>query len=234
MKRFLDKFILYIPTLFIKQYPYAWLVVVALWSWPPNVSAIFFSIVLIGILSLRWREAAWISEMRRQHAPGDQTFYIDRPPVPIRRALRNLAIIGVACALAAWFLDGSFKLGFLQTFILLFVFFLFYIDTRFFGAATIYIATSGGIALYHIPGHVDYRIFIRFNEMERVARMDSIDKISEKLTVISRLRTAASGVLLLPRSLKGFSRMLNGGVLLTPKNVDAFLKHIPSTLVAVT
>ena len=193
----------------------------------------FFSIVLIGILSLRWREAAWISEMRRQHAPGDQTFYIDRPPVPIRRALRNLAMLVVVCFLLAWFMHGIFNLGLLQTFIMLSGFALCYIDTRFFGAVTVYIVTGSGIALYYIPGHVDYRIFIRFNEMERVARMDSIDKISEKWTVISRLRTAASGVLIVPRSPKGFSRMLNGEVLLTPTNVDEFLKHIPSTLVTI-
>jgi hypothetical protein len=233
MKRFLDKFILHIPTLFIKQYPYAWLVVVALWSWPPNVSAIFFSIVLIGILSLRWRETAWISEMRHQHAPGDQSFYIDRPPVPIQRALRNLAMLVVVCILVAWFMHGIFNLGLLQTFIMLSGFAVCYIDTRFFGAVTVYIVTGGGIAIYYVPYHTDYRIFLRFNEMRQVERMDHIGKIPETWSVLSRVKTAGSGVLLLPRSPKGFTRILDGDVLLTPTNVDEFLKHIPSTLVTI-
>ncbi len=151
MKQFLDRFILYFPVLFIKQYPYAWIAGVALWSWPPNISAVFFLIVLIGILSLHWREAAWISEMRRQHAPHGETFYIERLPVPIERAVRNIAILLVISALLAWFLNGIFHLGFWQTFILVFGFAICYLDARFFWPVTIYIVTGGGIAIYYRP-----------------------------------------------------------------------------------
>ena len=42
MKRSLDKFILYMPVLFIKQYPYTWIAAVVLWTWPPNLSGKFF------------------------------------------------------------------------------------------------------------------------------------------------------------------------------------------------
>lgn len=233
MKRFLDGFILYFPTLFIKQYPYAWIVGIALWSWPPNISAVFFLIVLIGIFSLHWRKAAWISEMRRQHAPGDETFYIQRLPIPIKYATRNIAILLVCSALLAWLFDGPFHLGFLQTFIMLFGFAICYLDVRFFAAVTIYIVTGGGIAIYYIPGHVDNRIFLRFNEMAQVTRMDHIEIIPERWTVISRIKNVNSGVLLVPRSPKGFTRMLDGEVLLTPSNVDEFLKHVPSTLVSI-
>ena len=233
MKRFLDKFILYFPVLFIKQYPYAWLVGVVLWSWPPNVSAVFFLIILIGILSVRWREAAWISEMRRQHAPGDETFYLDRLPVPVPRALRNIAILVGVCILLAWFLSGPFNLGIYQTFIMFFGFAICYLDTRFFGAVTIYIVTGGGIAIYYVPYHTDYRIFLRFSEMNQVVRMDHIGNIPASWSILSRLKTANSGVLLVPRSPKGFTRILDGEVLLTPTNVDEFLKHIPSTLVTI-
>jgi hypothetical protein len=231
MKHFLDKFILYIPTLFIKQYPYAWIASIVLWTWPVNISAIFFLIVATGIFFLRWREAAWISEMRRQHAPKNETFYIDRIPVHIADAVRNIAVLLAGGGLLAWFLGGLFNLTFWQTFIMLVGFFLFYVDTRFFGAVTIYIVTGGGIAIYYIPGHTDYRIFLRFNEMGQIVRMDRIETRPESWSVFSRTRAATSGLLLVPRYAKGFTRMLDGEILLTPTNTDEFLNHIPSTLV---
>jgi len=230
MKQFLDRFILYFPVLFIKQYPYAWIAGVALWSWPPNISAAFFLIVLLGILAIHWREAAWISEMRRQHAPHGETFYIERLPIPIGRAVRNITILLVISATLAWFFSGMFRLGFWQTFILVFGFAICYLDVRFFSFVTIYIVTGGGIAIYFVPSHTDYRLFFSFKEMAEVRRLDHIEKIGEKWTVLSRLRTASSGLLLVPRSPKGFTRILDGEILLTPRNVDEFLKYIPSTL----
>ena len=231
MKRSLDKFILYMPVLFIKQYPYAWIAAVVLWTWPPNLSGIFFLIVVIGIFSLRWRAAAWISELRRQHAPRNETFHIDRLPVPLERAVRNFALLLAGGGMAAWLIDGQFGLTYWQSFFLFVGFAFFYTDTRFFGAATIYVVTAGGIAIYFVPGHIDYRIFIRFNEMGQVLRMDHIEERSKTWSVLSRVRAARSGVLLVPRYSKGFTRVLNGEVLLTPTNVDEFLKHVPSTLV---
>ncbi|RJP51342.1 MAG: hypothetical protein C4583_08855 [Anaerolineaceae bacterium] len=231
IRQTLDKFILHFPVLFIKQYPYAWIAIIVLWSWPPNFSAIFLSIVLVGIFSLRWREAAWISEMRRQHAPKNETFYIDRVPIPWARAGRNLAILAAIGVATAWFLETRLSLTFWQAFTLVCGFGLFYFDVRFFGAVTIYIVTGGGIAIYFVPSHTDYRIFLRFNEMEQIVRMDRIEKRPESWSVLSRVRAARSGVLLMPRHAKGFTRLLDGEVLLTPTNVDEFLKYVPSTLV---
>ena len=91
--------------------------------------------------------------------------------------------------------------------------------------------TGGGIAIYYIPGHTDYRIFIRFNEMGQVVRMGRIETRPVTWSVISRDRDTKSGVLLVPRYARGFTRVLDGEVLLTPSNVDEFLKHVPSTLV---
>ena len=187
IRQMLNNIILHFPTLFIKQYPYAWIAAIALWTWPPNISAVFLLIVVIGIFSLRWREAAWISEIRRQHAPKNETFYIDRIPVPIERAVRNIAILIAGGGLLAWFLDGLFNLTFWQTFIMLVGFFLFYVDTRFFGAVSIYIVTGGGIAIYFVPGHTDYRIFIRFNEMGQIVRMNRIEKQPESWSALSRV-----------------------------------------------
>lgn len=230
MKQTLDRFILSIPTLFIKQYPYAWIVAIALWSWPLNISAALFLIVALGMVFLRWREAAWIAEMRRQHAPRNETFYVDRLPVPAPRAVRNIAISTAVSAATAWTLGGRLNLTQWQTFIIIFGFGLFYLDTRFFGAVTIYIVTGSGIATYYIPGHTDFRIFIRFKEMDGVARLERIEKLPESWTIISRERTSTSGVLLRPRDARGFSRFLDGEVLLTPSHMDEFLRLVPSTL----
>lgn len=232
MKHSLNKFILYFPTLFIKQYPYAWIAGIVLWAWPVNISAVSFLIVAIGMLSLRWREAAWISEIRRQYAPKNETFYIDRLPISVQRSVLRIAILLAVSALTAWLIDGPFDLGYWQALIMIVGFLLMYVDTYFFGALTIYVVTGGGIAIYFIPGHTDYRIFIRFNEMGQVVRMDHIEKRPESWSVLSRIRTAKSGVLLVPRYAKGFTRVLDGEVLLTPTNVDEFLKYIPSTLMA--
>lgn len=231
MKHFLDNFILHIPTLFIKQYPYAWIAGIVLWTWPVNISAVFFLIVAIGLFSLRWREAAWISEMRRQHAPKNELFYIDRVPVPMTRAVRNIAILLAVGGVTAWFIESRLALTFWQTFLMIVGFGVIYLDTRFFGAVTIYIVTGGGIAIYYIPGHTDYRIFLRFNEMGQIARLSHIENIPKSWTVLSRVRAVKSGVLLVPRHPKGFTRVLDGEVLLTPTNMDEFLKYIPSTLV---
>ena len=93
MKRFLDQFILGIPILFIKQYPYAWLVFVALWLWPPGLSLLFLGVVILGVLSLRWREAAWISTLRREYDPGNRGLRVERLPVPRQYAARNIAFL---------------------------------------------------------------------------------------------------------------------------------------------
>ena len=230
MKQFLDRFILSFPTLFLKQYPYAWLAVVTLWQWPPVFSGMFLSVILIGILSIRWRSAAWISDMRRQYAPNNETFYVDRLPIPWRRAAQNLTILLAVSGLVAWLMKGQLDLSGWQWFIMMFGFAVFYMDTRFFGAETIYIITGSGIAIYYIPGHVDYRFFFHFKEIRQVQRVSGVKTIPSSWTVCSRLRNVPSGVLLTPRSPDGFSKRLQE-IFLTPTHVDEFLQHIPSTLV---
>jgi hypothetical protein len=230
MKQSLNKFILHFPVLFIKQYPYAWIVAIVLWTWPLNISVVFFLIVALGIISIRWREAAWISEMRRQHAPKNETFYMERVPVPMPHAIRNIAILIVGGGVLAWLVHSQFNLTYWQTFIMIVGFTICYVDTRFFGAVAIYIVTAGGIAIYFVPFHTDYRLFIRFNEMGKIVRMNRVEENLASWTICSRLRTVKSGVMLVPRYATGFTRLLDK-ILLTPTNVDEFLKHVPSTLV---
>lgn len=222
--------ILHFPTLFIKQYPYAWIAVVMFWTWPPVLSGAFLAIIALGIAALNWRAAAWIADQRRQHAPEGESFHVDRLPIPIPFMLRNVAILIVFSAAAAWLMQNTIGLTFWQIFILFVAFALCYMDTRFFGAATIYAVAVDGIAIYYIPGHIDYRIFIHFKEMRQIVRMENVDKIPESWTLISRLRTTRRGILLVPRDRNGFSKRLRE-ILLTPTDTDEFLKHVPSTLV---
>ena len=229
MKASLDKFILSFPVLFLKQYPYAWIAVVVLWAWPPILSGIFLAVMVIGIASLHWRSAAWIADMRRQYAPGGEAVLVQRVPVPWSDAMRRifllLAIAGVTSGLASKLVSLSFW----QFFVMIVGFALTYMDTRFFGAQSIYLVTPTCIAIYFVPGHLDYRIIIRFKEIGQVQQLDTIEKIQESWSVCSRLRKAKSGVLLVPRNPYGFSKQLQE-ILLTPTDVHEFLKLIPSTL----
>ncbi|HEX5808184.1 MAG TPA: hypothetical protein VFY25_05920, partial [Anaerolineales bacterium] len=107
MKQFLDRFILGFPVLFLKQYPYAWIAVVALWPRSQSFAALFLVIIALGLLSLRWQSAAWISHMRRQHAGEDGKFYIDQPPILWQRAARKIAFLMGGSVLVAFLLQGQ-------------------------------------------------------------------------------------------------------------------------------
>ena len=230
MKASLDKFILSFPVLFLKQYPYAWIAVVVLWAWPPILSGVFLAVIVLGIFSLNWRSAAWISDQRRQHAPHHtETFLVQRVPIPWAHTAKRVAMLLAVVTVTAWLASDLVSLTFWQFFIMIVGFAIFYLDTRFFGAATTYIVTDTGIAIYFVNGHLDYRVFIRFKEMERVQRLDKIETIEATWWVFSRVQKVKSGVLILPRNPQGFSKQLQE-ILVTPTDVEAFLKLIPSTL----
>src|SRR5919106_308663 len=126
MRPFLDRLILALPVLFLKQYPYAWIALVALWPWSPLVASLFIIILVVGFLSLRWQSAAWISYMRREHAGKNGKFYVDQPAVSWQRAARNIAILVGWSILGAFVLQGQFGLGFWQLLIMLVGFTVFY------------------------------------------------------------------------------------------------------------
>jgi len=53
MKPFLDRFILAFPVLFLKQYPYAWIALVALWPRSPRAASLFVLVLAAGFMALR-------------------------------------------------------------------------------------------------------------------------------------------------------------------------------------
>jgi len=225
MKEFLDRFILGIPILFIKQYPYAWIAAVTLWKEPPFLfPGIFISIVVIGMLLLRWQSAAWISDMRRQFAPNDGKFHIDQPPVPYQKAARNIEFLVAGAALTAFLLKGQFGLNFWQIFIIITGFTIFYRDTQFFGAATTYIITATGIGIHFIPGHLDYRVFFMFKEISRIEK-GQFQK-DKGWDYFARTRDGKDGLLLIPKDPKGLTKRIER-LFIVPKDIEKFLEQLP-------
>jgi hypothetical protein len=223
MKPFLDRFILGIPRLYIKQFPYAWIAFIALWTWPPNLSSIFLLIILVGLLMLQWQYSAWVSTMRNEHASNDSKFYLDRPPVPMQRAVRNILILLAAAGLTAYFLNKQIGLTVWQVFLIIMGFSLLYRNSLFFGAPTTYIITASGIAIHFAPGHLDYRLFLKFDEISRVERCGF--QKDKGWDCFARVRTD-DGLLLLPKNPKGLTKRIEK-LFIVPKDIDQFLAQLP-------
>lgn len=224
MKPALDRFILNIPRLFIKQYPYAWFPLIVLWAWPPTVAILFLVIILLGLSMLQWQRSAWLSHMRREHAGADGKFYVDVPAVPLERAVRNISILLAGSGLIAFILKGQFGLSFWQIFLISVMFTLTYRDAQFFGALTIYIITATGIAVYFAPGHLDYRLFFTFKEISRIERTNF--KKDHNWDFFARTRDGSDGLLLIPKDINGFSKRLKR-LFIVPQDIDAFLEQLP-------
>jgi len=224
MRPFLDRFILGFPVLFLKQYPYAWIAIVALWPRSPVLASFFVLIILIGLFSLRWQKAAWISHIRREHAGRDGKFYVDQPPVPWQRAARNIAFLTAASLLAAFLLKGQFGLGFWQILVMLVGFNIFYQDTRFFGAAVTYIITATGIAIRFVPGHIDYRLFLSFREISRIEK--STYQKDRDWDFFARLRDTNEGLLMTPKNPNGFTKRIEK-LFIAPQDRERFLAELP-------
>jgi len=221
----LDRFILSIPRLFLKQYPYAWFPLVVLWAWPPNISLIFFAVIVIGLLSLRWQYAAWMAYMRREYAGKDGKFYVDRPVVPWGRAVRNIAILLIGSGVIAVLLNGQLGITSWQLFFIMVGFMLTYQDYRFFGAPTTYIITATGIAVYFAPGHLDYRLFFTFKEIARIERAHF--KKDQNWDFFARTREVGTeGLLLIPKDIKGFSKRMEK-LFIAPQDIDRFMEQLP-------
>lgn len=225
MRLFLERFILDIPRLYIKQYPYAWFPLVVLWKWPPNkISILFLVILLLGITMLQWQSSAWISHMRREYAEGGGKFYMDRPGIPWGRAVRNIALLFAGAGLIAFLLKGQFGLTFWQVFIIIVGFTLTYQDSRFFGYTTIYIITAPGIAVYFAPGHLDYRIFLTFKEISCIERTQF--QKDKGWGFFARTRSGNDGLLLTPKDPNGFSKRMDR-LFIVPKDIEKFLEQLP-------
>ena len=224
MKPFLDRFILGFPVLFLKQYPYAWIAIVALWPRSPSIAILFVGIVVVGLLALRWQTAAWISHIRREYAGKDGKFYVDQPPVTWQSAVRRIAFLIGMSILGAYLLQGQFGLSFWQFLIMLVGFTVFYQDTRFFGAAVTYIITATGIAVRFVPGHIDYRLFLSYREISRIEK--STYQKDHNWDLFARARDTKEGLLMTPKNPNGFTKRIEK-LFIAPQDRERFLAELP-------
>ena len=220
-----ERFILNIPRLFISQFPYAWFPATALWTWPPNISLIFFAVIVIGLLSLHWQRSAWIAHMRRDYAGDEGKFYVDIPAIPWGRAVRNISVLLFGGVLIASLLNGQFGLAFWQLFVIFTGFTLTYQTFRFFGFPTIYIITATGIAVYFATGHLDYRLFFTFKEIARIERTQF--QKGKNWDFFARTREVGTdGLLFVPKDINGFSKRLER-LFIAPQDIEAFIEQLP-------
>ena len=224
MRQSLDRFILGFPVLFLKQYPYAWIAAVVLWSWPPVFSVFFLAIIVIGIAMLRWQSVAWVSNIRREHVSPEGKFYVDQAPFSLRTSALRILLLLIGAAVLAWLLNGQLGLGFWQFFLVIVGFMLFYQDTRFFGSPATYVITDQGLGIRFVPGHLDYRLFFSFNEISHIERTEyQKDKCGD---LFARTQDVREGLLLVPRDPNGFTRRIDR-VFIVPSNIGKFLEQLP-------
>ena len=219
MKTFLDRFILSIPRLYIKQFPYAWIVFIGLWAWPPSaIIFVFLFIILLGLLMVQWHHSAWLSTIQNEYSPGGGKFYVDRPPIPIRRAVKNISILLAAAGVVAFILNRQIGLEPWQMFVIIVGFSLLYRNTMFFGAPTTYVVTASGIAVYFAPTNLDYRLFLKFSEINRIERR-GYEK-DKGWDCFARVR-ADDGLLLIPKNPNGFTKRLDK-LFIVPRDIEKF------------
>jgi hypothetical protein len=230
--RFLENFILAVPYLFLKKVPYAWLAMIFLWVWPPVLlSWILAGIILTGLLMMDWQRRAWEAKLVRDHHTGPERPLIDRPKMPLKAQVRNLALLALGSGLMAWIFQGQLALSFWQWFFLFVGFTLLYMDHRLLGATTVYILTDQGIGIRYAPGHVDYRLFFSYGEVWRAQGIRAPEKLPVRWSLVTPARQPGEGVLLTPRNRDGFTRQIKSEILLTPTNIQIFLNYFPSQLV---
>jgi len=224
---FIEKLILQIPYLFLKKIPYAWIPVVALWSWPPVIAGGFLLIILLGLFLMFLQQRFWEAKVVREFQKEGQP-YRAHPQMPWWQRLRNLALVLAGSALLGLLLNGRLNLTGVQWFLLAAGLMVLYKDALLFGSSAVYLVTPRGIAVRYIPGHIDYRLFFRYTEINYIARMRSGDKLPSHCDVLSPVRGRKEGVLLVAKRMDGFSTEL-GHVLLTPDDPEAFMAQVPAT-----
>lgn len=226
MKLFLDRFVLGIPRLYLKQFPYAWIVFIAFWTWPPNLSWIFFLVVLVGLFMVQWHHAAWLSLLKEEHASAGGKFHVDQPPIPLVQAARNIPIMSAGAGAIAFYLNSQIGLTAWQVFVIITGFLLLYRNSLFFGAPTTYVLTDSGLGVYFAPGHLDFRIFVKYDEIDHVEKCGF--QKDRGWDCFARTQ-AADGLLLLPKNPNGFTKRMEK-LFIAPRDLEQFLRQLPSSL----
>jgi hypothetical protein len=150
--------------------------------------------------------------------------------MPVKTQALNAALVLAVSAFVGYMLGGRLNMTGWQWFLLTSGFMFLYRDALLFGATAVYLVTPRGIGARYVPGHVDYRLFFRYTEINYVSRIRAGDKLPTNTSVLSPVRGRKEGILLTAKLMDGFSKEL-GQVLLTPNDPEAFLAQIPATLI---
>jgi hypothetical protein len=227
--RFLENLVLGTPYLFLKKIPYAWIPAVALWTWPPIVSGAFAAIIVLGLAMMALQEHFWEAKISRA-CNGHGKVYRAQPHMPLKIRMRNAALVLAGSAILALIMQNRFYLTGGQWFVLAAGFILLYRDHVIFGKTAVYLVTSQGIGVRYVPGHVDYRPFFNYGEMDCIMQVSNASELPARYDLLSPLQDGKRGVLLKAKQGNGFSSQFRH-ILLTPPDVEEFLAHVPATLV---
>jgi hypothetical protein len=224
--KLLNKIILGVPHRLLKATLYGWLGILFFRIWPPVIVGILLGIVLLGLGLMAWQKKAWEVRLRREFHSGEARPFIDNPHVARKVQIRNLLIVLAGCGLAGWLLNGLLNLNGLLWFLLFAGFTLLSRDRVLFGAGLTYIITDQGIGIRYVPGQAEHRLFFKFNEIWRAARMKVPEKIPSTWDVLTPQGHPKEGVLLSALRREGFSKQVRSEVLVAPMDIDGFLKKL--------
>lgn len=227
--RFLENFVLDTPYLFLKKIPYAWFFAVIFATWAPLVAGMLVLLVALGLLFMALQQRFWEAKIHREFQK-EGTAYRVQPRMPLRLQVRNVALVLAGSLALAFLLGGRLNMTGWQWFLMTSGLMFLYRDALIFGATAVYLVTPRGIGVRYIPGHVDYRLFFRYTEINHVTRVGAGDKLPTRTSVLSPMRGQKEGILLTAKLMDGFSSEL-GQILLTPDDPEAFLAQIPATLI---
>lgn len=227
--RFFENFVLDIPYLFLKKIPYSWFFAVIFLTWAPSVSALLVVVIALGLGLMALQQRFWEAKIRREFQKEGQPYRV-QPRMPVKTQALNAALVLAVSAFVGYMLGGRLNMTGWQWFLLTSGFMFLYRDALLFGATAVYLVTPRGIGARYVPGHVDYRLFFRYTEINYVSRVRAGDKLPTNTSVLSPVRGRKEGILLTAKLMDGFSREL-GQVLLTPDDPEAFLAQIPATLI---
>lgn len=227
--RFFENLVLETPYLFLKKIPYAWLFAVIFLTRAPLISGLLVFIIALGLWAMFLQQRFWEAKIRREFQKEGAPYRV-QPRMPLKMQVRNALSVLAGSALLGWLLDGRLNMTGLQWFLVAAGLMFLYRDALLFGATAVYLVTPRGLGVRYVPGHVDYRLFFRYSEINYVTRIHAGDQLPSNTSVLSPVRGQKEGILLTAKLMDGFSKEV-GQVLLTPDDPEEFLTQIPATLI---
>ncbi|MBN1147817.1 MAG: hypothetical protein JXA78_11220 [Anaerolineales bacterium] len=223
----LSSLVLGLPSGVLRKVSYVWFGVVVFYTISPPVAGVLAALLLLSLALLSWQKYIWARNILRRGSSEGQEPYVDHPKAPVTYQARNLALALIASGAVTLLFGGSLGLSNAQWFMLVMGFFVLQMDLALFGAPTVYILTAQGLGI----GYADIRLFLEFGEIRKAVYLEGVEKRPERWSMLTPVRSARQGVLLLPARSEGFTRLIDQ-VFLAPTDVQRFLAHFPPGIVA--